>query len=200
MLALARNVAGLTSLESEARGRIFPLVFDIGKDPWPLLVDFVKGHGSLRAVVHAAAAMVNKPFLELTDQEVHSAFVQNAIAPFGLFRSLIPLAQTGAHFVSIGSMGGMTGSEKFPGLSAYSSSKAALMTLTECLQREFGAEGLSFNALALGAVSTEMLEEAFPGYRAPLSASEMAEFIRDFTLTGHRYIRGKVLPVSRSTP
>ncbi len=200
VFAIARSQEGLQSLESESGGRILPLAFHIGKDPWGTLVDFIEPFGRLRSVIHSAAAMVNKPFLELTDEDVHAIFVQNAIAPFGLFRSLIPLAEPGAHFISIGTMGGITGSEKFPGLSAYSSSKAALMTLTECLQCEFASTDLSFNVLALGAVSTEMLAEAFPGYRAPIEAGEMAEFIRDFALNGHRYIRGKVIPVSRSTP
>jgi hypothetical protein len=36
---------------------------------------------------------------------------------------------------------------------------------------------ISFNVLALGAVQTEMLEEAFPGYQAPIKANEMADYI-----------------------
>jgi hypothetical protein len=45
-----------------------------------------------------------------------------------------------------------------------------------------------------------MLEEAFPGYKAPLTASEMADYIFDFTLTGNKYYNGKVLQVSSSNP
>jgi hypothetical protein len=45
-------------------------------------------------------------------------------------------------------------------------------------------------------VSTEMLEEAFPGYQAPISAEGMAKYIYDFTLTGNAYFNGKVLQVS----
>jgi hypothetical protein len=41
-------------------------------------------------------------------------------------------------------------------------------------------------------VQTEMLEEAFPGYQAPISANEMANYIYDFTLTGNKYFNGKV--------
>ena len=37
-----------------------------------------------------------------------------------------------------------------------------------------------------------MLEEAFPGYQAPISAIEMAEYIYNFTLTGNKYFNGKV--------
>jgi hypothetical protein len=54
--------------------------------------------------------------------------------------------------------------------------------------------------LALGAAQTEMLNEAFPGYQAPLSAQQMATYIADFSLSAHQYIRGKIIPVSLSTP
>ena len=104
------------------------------------------------------------------------------------------------HVLNITSMGGVQGSAKFPGLSAYSSSKGALVILTELLAEEFKDSGPSFNALALGAVQTEMLEEAFPGYKAPVSAAQIGEYIIDFALNGHQFYNGKVLPISSSTP
>jgi len=97
-------------------------------------------------------------------------------------------------------MGGIQGSIKFAGLSAYSSSKGAVITLSELLAEEYKEHGIAFNVLALGSVQTEMLEEAFPGYKAPLTASEMADYIFDFTLTGNKYYNGKVLQVSSSNP
>ena len=97
-------------------------------------------------------------------------------------------------------MGGVQGSMKFPGLAAYSSSKAAIITLTELLAEEYKTTGPSFNVLALGAVQTEMLEEAFPGYKANTSAQEMANYIYDFSLNGNAYYNGKLLQVSNSTP
>jgi len=45
-----------------------------------------------------------------------------------------------------------------------------------------------------------MLEEAFPGYQAPLKPNEMAEYIYDFALKGNQFYNGKILPVSSSTP
>jgi len=102
--------------------------------------------------------------------------------------------------VSISSMGGIQGSMKFPGLAAYSSSKGALITLSELLAEEYKEQGIAFNVLALGAVQTEMLQEAFPGYQAPTSAKEMAEYITNFALTGNKFYNGKVLQVSSSTP
>ena len=104
------------------------------------------------------------------------------------------------HVVTVSSMGGVQGSVKFPGLSAYSSSKGAVITLTELWAEEFKETGPSFNVLALGAVQTEMLEEAFPGYQAPVTALEMALYIKDFSLNGQKMYNGKLLQVSNSTP
>ena len=97
-------------------------------------------------------------------------------------------------------MGGVQGSSKFPGLAAYSSSKGAVITLTELLAEEYKETGPSFNALAFGAVQTEMLEEAFPGYKAPLTAEQMGSYLLNFALTGHEVYNGKTLPVSSGTP
>jgi len=97
-------------------------------------------------------------------------------------------------------MGGFQGSVKFPGLSAYSASKAALHTLTECLALELAEQEIKVNCLALGSAQTEMLEQAFPGYVSPVMAFEMGKYIADFALTGHRFFNGKILPVAISTP
>ena len=97
-------------------------------------------------------------------------------------------------------MGGIQGSSKFAGLSGYSSSKGALITLFELLAEEYQPRGVSFNSLALGAVQTEMLEAAFPGITAPVSATQMGAYIARFVLEGHQFFNGKVLPVSSSTP
>ena len=97
-------------------------------------------------------------------------------------------------------MGGIQGSLKFAGLSAYSSSKGAVITLMELLAEEYKESGISFNVLALGAVQTEMLQEAFPDYKAPISAEEMANYIADFSLTGNKVFNGRVVQVSNSTP
>jgi NAD(P)-dependent dehydrogenase (short-subunit alcohol dehydrogenase family) len=118
-----------------------------------------------------------------------------------MIKNLLPLLKAGnAHIVNITSMGGYLGSAKFNGLSHYSASKAALAILTECCAEEYKNDHLSFNALALGSVQTEMLGEAFPGYKAPVNAEEMGEFIANFAINGNRFFNGKVLPVSMSIP
>ncbi len=84
------------------------------------------------------------------------------------------------------------GLQKFPGLAAYSSSKGAVNILTELLAEEYKDSGPAFNALALGAVQTEMLEQAFPGFQAPVSAAEMAVYVLNFALQGQQFFNGKI--------
>ncbi|MBN1132632.1 MAG: SDR family oxidoreductase [Bacteroidales bacterium] len=154
------------------------------------------------ALVNNAGFLVRKPFEKTTPSDVYQLFSTNLFAPGNLIRIALPFLRKSVrpHVVNITSMGGYQGSVKFRGLSYYSASKGALSILTECLAEEFKKDGIFFNSLALGAVQTEMFSEAFPGFRAPLSAKDMAGFIKWFTLNGHNYFNGKTLPVSVSTP
>lgn len=152
------------------------------------------------AIVHNAGTLLLKPFSETTPEEFENIYKVNVFGVANLTRICLPFLQKGSHVVTISSMGGIQGSMKFAGLSAYSSSKGAVITLSELLAEEYKEQEIAFNVLALGSVQTEMLEEAFPGYKAPLTAIEMANYIFDFTLTGNKYYNGKILQVSSSTP
>jgi NAD(P)-dependent dehydrogenase (short-subunit alcohol dehydrogenase family) len=152
------------------------------------------------AIVHNAGALLLKPFSETSTQDFEKIYKVNVFGVASLTRISLPYLKQGSHVVTISSMGGIQGSMKFAGLSAYSSSKGAVITLSELLSEEYKERGISFNVLALGSVQTEMLAEAFPGYQAPLSAKEMADYIYDFTLKGNKFYNGKVLQVSSSTP
>jgi 3-oxoacyl-[acyl-carrier protein] reductase len=156
--------------------------------------------GGVDALIHNAGALVNKPFEELTLADFQSVYEVNVFGVAQLTQLCLPFMKKGSHVVTLSSMGGVRGSAKFPGLAAYSSSKGAVITLSELLAEEYKLQGISFNVLALGAVQTEMLAEAFPGYLAPLTATEMATYVADFALHGQKFYNGKVLEVSSSTP
>jgi NAD(P)-dependent dehydrogenase (short-subunit alcohol dehydrogenase family) len=153
-------------------------------------------------VINNAGTLVNKPFEDILYTDLEKTYQVNVFAPFYLSQQLLSVLgkKTKAHIVNISSIGGFQGSVKFAGLSSYSSSKAALVGLTECMAEEFKEKNITVNCLALGAVQTEMLAEAFPGYEAPIKPSQMADYIFDFTTKGHQYYNGKILPVSLSTP
>ena len=164
-------------------------------------VSFIKNKfSSVDILINNAGKLINKSFVETTKEDFISVYSVNVFGVAELVRLLLPSFSNTSHIINISSIGGIAGSSKFAGLSAYSSSKAALNVLTEMLYEEFKTSGPVINTLALGAVQTEMLEEAFPGYKAPLSSTEMANYIYDFSVNGHKYYNGKILPVSISNP
>ena len=152
------------------------------------------------ALINNAGAFKNIPFSETTTAVFESIYRINVFGLASLTRMLLPLINSKGQVLNISSMGGVDGSSKFPGLAAYSSSKGAVNTLTELLAEEYKETGPTFNALALGAVQTEMLAQAFPGLKAPVSADEMARYILKFALEGQQFFNGKILSVSSSTP
>lgn len=153
-------------------------------------------------VVNNAGALVNKPFQEWTSEDLNKVYGVNIVGAFKLLQQCIPYLKKSkeAHVLNVSSMGGVQGSAKFAGLSGYSSSKGALNILTECLAEEFKDDGISFNTISLGAVQTEMLQEAFPGYQAPVQPDDMARFIKSTVLSAHKIYNGKNIQASKSTP
>lgn len=207
VFAFARQCDLLESLNHELieegkNGNFYYQSFDLksGNIKDELFPAIQNDMGSIDILINNAGQLINKPFENLTDDDFDQTFDINVKGVFKLTRDLIPLYKKNTHIINISSMGGFQGSAKFPGLSLYSASKGAVAILTECLAEEFKERGVSVNSLAIGAVQTEMLEEAFPGYKAPLSSEEMADFIVDFAINGHKYYNGKILPVSSSTP
>lgn len=197
VLAISRNTDKLSEL-AKCGITIFP--FDLTSEDYTNLIKKVKSFGDVDVLINNAGALVNKPFSEISNADLLLIYNVNVFAPFRLIRDLFPYFSDKSHIINISSVGGVQGSVKFPGLSAYSSSKGALNILTECLAEEFKETKHRFNSLALGAVQTEMLKEAFPGYQAHFSAQEMAKYLVRFALEDGLYFNGKVLNVSSSTP
>lgn len=198
VLALSRNKRPVVQLKlPNVRSFVFDLA-DIGH--FKKVEGFLQGWESVDVLINNAGILINKPFLETTVGEFEAVYRVNVFGLAEITRTVLPKMNKNSHVVTISSMGGVQGSTKFPGLSAYSSSKGAVITLTELWAEEFKETGPSFNVLAIGAVQTEMLAEAFPGYQAPVTTLEMAAHIKDFALTGHKLYNGKLLQVSHSTP
>ena len=199
VLALSRNDKPVKQLNLS---NVHTFSFDlINQNDYNKVKEFIKSEWKqVDVLINNAGALINKPFSETTFEDFETVYKTNVFGVSELTRCVLPYFNKNSHVVTISSMGGIQGSVKFPGLAAYSSSKGAVITLSELLAEEFKETGPSFNVLALGAVQTEMLEEAFPGYQAPTSAVKMAEYIFEFALNGHKYYNGKVLQVSNSTP
>lgn len=203
VLAIARSREGLEALANDCgTGKLHILPADLlTEDIADKIIPFIAGRlGRVDILVNNAGMLINKPMADMLEEDFDLLFNANVRSTFLLVKGLLPYFNIGAHIVNIGSMGGYQGSVKFAGLSLYSASKAALAVLTECMALELKGLGISANCLALGSARTEMLEQAFPGYNPPLTAMEMASFIVDFSLRGHQWFNGKILPVALSTP
>lgn len=199
ILALSRNALPVTNLNLE---QVTALSFDLSSaEDYNKIETFIQDNFKhVDILIHNAGTLVNKPFSELSSEDFLKVYQTNVFGVAELTQVTLPFMNKGSHVVTISSMGGIQGSLKFPGLAAYSSSKGAVITLSELLAEEYKEAGIAFNVLALGAVQTEMLAEAFPGYIAPTTPEAMAGYITNFALTGHAFYNGKVLQVSSTTP
>jgi 3-oxoacyl-[acyl-carrier protein] reductase len=205
VVAISRNVKTIDAfIKKNNVHNVLPLQADISKKTGldKISKTCKQLNKPIRIVINNAGEILVKPFAKISENEIRSVYQTNVFAPFLLAQKLLPWMgkNKNTHIVNISSMGGFQGSAKFAGLSAYSSSKAALAGLTECLAEELKDKNISVNCLAIGAVQTEMLAKAFPGYKAPLKASEMASYIHEFAVNGHKFFNGKILPVSSTTP
>lgn len=199
VFALSRDLVKMKKA-FDAYSNITPLSFDLSKNVLDQIKGISKQIGAIDILINNAGYLVNKPFDSISHEEFQLSYQINVIGVMETVQGFMDSFHPEAHIVNISSMGGFQGSVKFSGLSTYSTSKAALCSFTELFSEEYKETNLSMNCLCLGAVQTEMLQEAFPGYEAPTTPDQMATFIVDFAQNGHKFFKGKILPVSLSTP
>lgn len=204
IIAISRNEEKLRVLREKcaANGNVSVYKADISNLDIKAITAMIAPYGNIDILINNAGTLINKKFADLQIAEWKEIFDVNLFGTVNLIKALLPYMKKGSfsHIVNIGSMGGIQGTSKFQGLTAYSASKAALANLTECLAEELKEFGISVNCLALGSVNTEMLNEAFPDYKAPTNADEIAKFIAYFSMSAGRLINGKIIPVSINTP
>ena len=206
IIAVSRNQKKLLELGERVNGNtangaeLIPVAFDLREPDYSPIIDEVRNIGKIDILINNAAVLFKNELTDMTETIARDMFDVNFMAPVRLIKELYKLmgGETRSHIVNISSMAGYQGTVRFPGLSIYGASKAALASLSESLAVEFEQYNIAVNCLALGSVQTEMLHKAFPTLKAPLTSTEMAEFIMNFALTGHQYFNGKVLPVALS--
>lgn len=203
VLAVSRDAAALRSLQTDlGTDALEILALDLAQADAPQHVRQAVGTRRLHGLVHNAGLLLKRSLSEYRADDLRGLFDVNVFAPLLLTQALWAnlKGDPSGHVVHIASMGGFQDSAKFPGLAAYSASKAALACLAQCLAEEGKDAGVRSNALAIGSVATEMLAAAFPGYAAPTTAQEMGRFVARFVVEGHKLFNGKVLPVASTTP
>lgn len=202
VIAVARDAMALEDLASRGDGRVEIGAIDLARTTAPAAIKALVAGRRVHALVHNAGFLHHAPMGGHQRADLEALYRVNVFAPLEITQALVEEldGDPPGHVVHIGSMGGFQDSAKFPGLVAYSASKAAVACMAQCLAEEFKGRGIRSNCLALGAVDTAMLRAAFPGYTAPVSAAEMGNFVGDFALNGHNLFNGKVLPVAVTTP
>ncbi len=198
VIAAARSEQQLESLQQKFPNLINCYSVDLtSSSQIEVMVDRIKqDYTGIDILINNAGSLVNKPFSNLTRSDWLNLFQSNVLSIVELTKTLLPSLNEEGHIVNISSMGGFQGSEKFSGLSAYSSVKGAVSILSECLAVELSDQKISVNALCIGSVQTAMFEEAFPGLQAGVSPDEMGNYIADFALNGSAFYNGKILPVA----
>ncbi|SMO41995.1 SDR family NAD(P)-dependent oxidoreductase [Gracilimonas mengyeensis] len=202
VIATARSKDKLNELAKAAKkGKIIPVVADLTEVAGiKRIANAAEDYDQIHGLVNNAGAVHRGPFMETDLSTWQHLMDVNLYAAVRLIKALKPKLKEGSHILNISSMSGYQGSLKFGGLTAYGAAKAAIAGLTEVLSAEFAEEKISINCLAIGAVQTEMLENAFPGFEAPVSPEQMGSYIADFVLDAHQFYNGKILPVALNDP
>lgn len=198
VLALSRDNS---KLRSQNLSGVASIDFDLTDyENYAKLDEYLKSLKKIDVLINNAGFLVNKDFEKTTIDDFKKIYSVNVFSVAMLIKYTIQYMCINSSIVNISSIGGIQGSVKFPGLSAYSSSKGALNILTEMLAEEYKDKNIHFNTLAIGSVQTKMLEKAFPGFDALTSAKEMANYIFKFSTDEYKLFNGKIIPVSSSTP
>lgn len=212
IFVLSRDVVGLKKLSDSINSEnIITVPCDITdeKSISESIQKIRRSVSSIEVLINNAGLLIKKPFRELTSADWQAVYNVNVFGVVNITRALLPLLLEGlislktsvrSHIVNISSIGGVQGSIKFNGLSAYSSSKSALIGISECLSEEYKTKGVYVNSIALGSVETEMFQTAFPGIKASVEVEDFSAWLADFALHGFQFFNGKVIPVSNSTP
>lgn len=204
---LSRTEAELTGVCAEIRargGQAEPVVCDVS-DEDAVAAAFARvdsRFGGLDILVNNAGVIAQGT----VDQMALSAFDQvlavNVRGVFLCTQAAFPRMQKrgGGAIVNISSLGGIRGTEKFPGFSAYTASKFAVIGLTEAHAVEGRPLGIRVNAVAPGAIETAMLRSAAPGLATDTKPEDVAPVIAFLADTERsRAVTGTVVEIFSNT-
>src|SRR5687768_9096343 len=160
VVAISRNTS---QLESLSNSRLSIIKGDLLKDYTSIITSIKQRTKNITHLINNAAQVHNGLIEQTSDEDLNEVMQINFHVPYKLVRDLSDLFVSGSHIVNISSMSGFQGSKKFKGLSLYSSSKAALASLAECVAEEWAHRKVFCNCLALGSVDTDMIRISIPG-------------------------------------
>lgn len=203
LIAVSKNIKDLKKLEENSKTlSVIKCDITLESDLKKLSQFIGKRNLKISYIINLAAVLIKKDWQKLSLEDFNKVFQTNVYAPFNLIQILSKHFEKNrkGHIVNISSMGGIEGTQKFPGMLFYSSSKAALTCLSECLSEELKTFGFNVNCVALGAVETKMKQKAFPDFVALHSPKEIAAYLIRFLILDRDLFNGKVIKLSASVP
>jgi NAD(P)-dependent dehydrogenase (short-subunit alcohol dehydrogenase family) len=108
---------------------------------------------SIDVLVANAGILISKPFSDTTEADFDSLFDTNVKGVFFLIQKALPRIRDNGRIITLSS-----GLSRFanPMFTAYSATKGAIDVMTRVLAQELGARGITVNAIAPGAIDTDM--------------------------------------------
>lgn len=161
---------------------IFTHAADISQpdDVEALFLQVKQRMGRLDVLVNNAGAICLEAFEQMPLDRWEQMMNINLRGPFLCGQAAFALMKenhNGGSIINISSLAGIRGAEKFAGTSAYVSSKMALIGLTEVMSVEGKPYGIRVNAIAPGAVDTQMLRDALPHLQTQTRPEDIAPSI-----------------------
>lgn len=158
-------------------------------------------------IINNAAVQILNPVSNILSEHWDFTLSVNLVAPFILAQSFIKeLKQANGHIINVSSIHSRLTKKDF---TCYAASKSALESLTRSLAIELSPEGISVNAVAPSAISTQMLLDGFKSSPNKLkglnryhparsigSPDELAIFIKSITDQKGKSLTGSILEYS----
>lgn len=198
---LARTARRIARKSGE--NRLLPISGDVGSEGFAREI-FAKAHekfGPMDILVNNAAILIAKDFPLTTAEDWDQTMSANLRGAFLFSREFFrqvphPAPPKRRLIINVNSLGGLPGTKKFPGLTAYVASKFGLAGLTEALAVEGKKRGIEVVGIAPGAVATALSQKASTGLRAGASPQDIARIIVELSeSSASPWLSGVTIPL-----
>ncbi|WP_067857540.1 SDR family NAD(P)-dependent oxidoreductase [Nocardia shimofusensis] len=123
----------------------------------------VERFGGIDIIVNNAANALAQPLATMQPEAVEKSFAVNVNGPLFLVQAALPHLRASKH-AAVLNLGSVAALQFAGALSMYAAGKAALLSFTRSMAAEFAADGIRVNAMAPGAVNTDMVRKNPPEF------------------------------------